>query len=665
MHKIILPFVFLILSAACLKAQENTGSQGAAMCSHLKTESSNLIVKSFNSAGSPRHAFDVLNYAINIDLVNCMINPYPKSFAADVKILFRVDSTLSQVILDADNTSLTIDSVSSAAISYTHSGDKLSVQLDRTYIPGEQAEVHIYYKHADIADGAFYASAGFVFTDCEPEGARKWFPCYDKPSDKATTDITAIVPSNARMGSNGRLQDSIIIANTIKYHWVSRDPLATYLAVLTARNNYKLDIVNWTNPNTAEVIPFRFYYNPGENPSVIESMIGNIATFYSQEYGDHPFEKNGFATLNSEFAWGGMENQSLTSLCPNCWDEYYIAHEFAHQWFGDMVTCATWADIFLNEGFATWSEAHWTENQHGYAAYKNEVQGNANTYFAGNPQWAISSPAWAVTTPGVDVLFNYAITYMKGSCVMHMLRYTLVDDVFFPALKAYATDTANFKYKSATIEDFKNKMSAESGQNLDWFFDEWIYKPNHPIYSNVYGFYPENDGKWQVLFTARQEDQPFLPYFQMPIELRISFTNGTDSTIRVFNSFNNQVFSFEFNKVPSQLVFDPNNDILLKGGTTILGIDDNAAGAKGLVLKISPDPFINQAQFSFNLEKPAFVSAELYSNTGVKTRKIMEQYLAMGEHTTTLSGEGLKAGTYFIVLRADNTSKTLKIIKTE
>jgi aminopeptidase N len=666
MKKLLTLIAIMLISANYTQAQQLSLQNGAERCSHRKSLGTHVSEKSFRSANAPAHAFDVINYNINIDLVNCLQSPYPNNFVADVTILFRDDSTLSQIVLDAESSSLTIDSVRIDGTSFTHEGQELTVYLDRVYLPGEIAEVRLYYRHLDVYDGAFYASGGFAFTDSEPEGARKWFPCYDKPSDKATTDITAKVPSNARLASNGRLQDSLAEGTNINYHWVSRDPVATYLTVLTARVNYNLNIVNWTNPNTFEVVPIRFYFNNGESLSKlshIKSIIGDMTTFYSGEFGDHPFEKNGFATLNNEFMWGGMENQTLTSLCPNCWDESLVAHEFAHQWFGDMVTCATWADIFLNEGFATWAEAHWTETQFGYQSYKDEMQSNAYTYFSGNPHWAISSPSWAVTTPELNTLFNYSITYMKGSCVMHMLRYTLGDSVFFPALKAYATDTVDFKYRSATIEDFKNKMETESGQQLDWFFDEWIYKPDHPVYNNVYGIYPGTPGNWSVMFTARQENQPFLPYFQMPIELKINFKDGTDTLVRVFNSFNDQNFVFEFDKEPALVIFDPNNDILLKDGTTVVGISPLAETASAYSLKSIPNPFINTSLISFSLKEPSFVRIELYNSVGDKIRTISENFQTSGDHSIPLNSDGLKAGTYFVVLRTSKLTETVKIVK--
>ncbi len=665
MKNILTTSVLLLLVLPLLKAQQLLPGNGAEMCSHRKMHNTHLVDQSFKSAGSPLHSFDVLNYTINIDLVNCFLSPYPKSFIADVKIHFRIDSTLSEIVLNARNNSLTIDSVKLAGISYTHVSNKLTVQLDRTYNPGEEAEVHIYYKHANVSDGAFYASNGFVFTDCEPEGARKWFPCYDRPSDKATTDITAKVPLTAKLGSNGRLQDSIIEGNTIKYRWVSRDPVATYLVVLTGSVDYNLDIVNWTNPNTAEVVPIRFYYNQGEDPSYIKSIIGNMTTFFSEQFGDHPFEKNGFATLNNEFAWGGMENQSLTSLCPGCWSESLVAHEYAHQWFGDMITCATWADIFLNEGFATWGSAFWNGNQNGYAAYKNELKNNADYYISQNPHWAISSPSWAITTPPVGILFNYAITYMKASCVLHMLRYTLGDTVFFPAIKAYATDTIDFKYQSATIEDFKNKMESESGQELDWFFDQWIYKPDHPVYRNYYEIGPGTTALWSVAFTVKQEEQSFIPYFQMPVELKIKFSDGTDTLVKVFNSFNNQEFSFDFDKKPVLVTFDPNNEILLKvGTTTTVGTDELPLSNQDFMLKSTPNPFSGQSRISYHLDFPSYVTAQLYSGTGTLIQTVTEKYLPAGDHTLIIEGDDLKSGTYYLIMRTGKKMQTLKLIKT-
>jgi len=661
MKKSTLALLVLITSCTVSFAQFANPQKGHYQCYQRKSQQGVLPVRNQLSPNAPRHAYDVLNYSIDLDLMNNYSAPYPASFSANVTIRFRMDSIMNVLALDAVNSSLLIDSVGLAGTGFNHEDDLLSVTLDRTYLPGEEAEVKIYYHHKNINDGAIYVSGGFLFTDCEPEGARRWFPCYDDPSDKATVEVKAKVPSNVKLGSNGRLQDSIPGSNFITYHWISRDPVATYLVVLSSKVNYNLDIVNWTNPNTSEVIPIRFYYNDNENPGPIMEIIGEMTDYFSTHFGDHPFEKNGFATLNGQFTWAGMENQTLTSLCPGCWQEWLIAHEYAHQWFGDMITCATWADIFLNEGFATWAEAFWNEHTQGYDTYMDEMKGNANYYLSSNPGWAISDPDWAVNTPGSGILFNYAVTYMKGSCVMHQLRFVLGDSLFFTGLKAYATDTVDFKYQSATIPDFRDKMESVTGVELDWFFDGWIYQPNHPNYKNVYQIKPLQDGKWRVTFTARQQDAATY-YWQMPLELRISFMDLTDTIVKVFNSFHGQIFTFDFDRQPANLQFDPGHNILLRQGSTIVSDEESIAAEPALFLAM-PTVFSGQTTIRYSLSHTDHVEFTLLDARGKEVMRQMQPNLTAGEHHWVLEGENLASGMYFLQMRTGDGTRVLKLVR--
>ncbi|MDZ7741190.1 MAG: hypothetical protein U5Q03_05410 [Bacteroidota bacterium] len=247
-------------------------------------------MKPLRSENTPKHKFDVQLYTINIDLYDNFSSPYPKDFDATVAVNFRVDTALNQIKLDAVNNSLEIHEVGMAGTSFTHTDDTLYINLDQTYPPGSEVSVSIDYSHKDVADNAFYVGGGFVFTDCEPEGARKWFPCYDRPADKARLDLTAKVPADVMLGSNGRLADSTTIADTTWFHWISRDPIATYIMVMSATDQWDLDIVNWERPDGSEM-PIRFYHKPDENPDYIESIIPGMADYFSESYGVHPFEK--------------------------------------------------------------------------------------------------------------------------------------------------------------------------------------------------------------------------------------------------------------------------------------------------------------------------------------------------------------------------------------
>ena len=564
----------LVMLSSLSEAQVDE-NRGSASCAAKKQHSPHALAKlDAGPAGGAAHPVDVLDYRLSLDLYACFLSPFPASFEGTESITFKALAPVTSIKLDAVNASLEITSVGGAGRAFTHASDTLSIVLDRQYDPGEVAEVTVTYKHRDVADNAFYVGGGMVFTDCEPEGARKWFPCRDKPSDKATVDITAKVPASVKLGSNGRLADSVRTGDTLTYRWVSRDPVATYLVVISAKVDYNLDIVHWVSPsNPSAPVPIRFYWNPGEASRVenIKTKILPMTDLFSNLFGEHPFEKNGFATLNGTFPWGGMENQTLTSLCPNCWGESLIAHEFAHQWFGDMITCETWADIWLNEGFATYSESLWLEETQGYSSYKNDVLWNAQYYLASNPGRPIYVPSWTEVTPPNDILFDYAMTYAKGACVLHMLRYTLGDSLFFHALRSYATDEANFKYKTAGTDRFIERMSEYAGQDISWFFNAWLKQPNHPIYAGTYSISDLGTGAWEVAVRS-QQTQTDGTFFPMPHTLRIVFSAGEDTTVRVMNVASPETFAFRFDRQPTAVYFDPANDIVLKGGTWGAGV---------------------------------------------------------------------------------------------
>lgn len=512
------------------------------------------------------HSFDILNYTLNLDIYNCFKEPFPYSFSAEEEITFNPNEKIDNLSLDALNNILIIDSVTGNISSVKFSGNILIINFKNELEINQTTSVKIFYRHKNIRDDIFYVNKGMVFTDCEPEGARGWFPCWDKPSDKATVNITAKVPSTVKLGSNGRLADSIKTGDTIYYKWISRDPVATYLVSIIGKVNYNLDIEYWQIPNNPnEKLEMRYYWNEGETVkdlNHIKSTMKEVLNYFTELFGPHPFEKNGFATVSagSQFPWGGMENQTLTTLGYNDWNEGTVVHEFAHQYFGDMISPKSWADVWLNEGFATFSEALWNEHQGGYKAYKYQLTEYAQYYKYSNPGIPISSKDWITKTPNKETLFTVAVTYYKGACVLHQLRYVLGDSLFFATLKSYANDTT-FRYKNASIKDFNEKVNSVTGKDYDWFFNAWIYQPNHPVYKNKYTINQDKDGKYKLSYRFVQTQKQFFP---MTAELLIKFSDGSQTTKKVFNEFNYQNFDFTFDKKPSSISFDPNNEIILK-----------------------------------------------------------------------------------------------------
>jgi aminopeptidase N len=650
--------IILILVGSIAYSQDASNLKGAELCSFKKTHSTNPFMLNFgDSQNSPRHSFDVLNYKLDMNIYDCFKNT-TYAYSAINTMTFRVDSTLNSIQLNAISTSLVIDSirlVGGSLLSKTHVSNILTVTMDRTYNQGEVATIAIYYRHNNVSDGAFYVSSGSVFTDCEPEGARKWFPCWDKPSDKATLDLTAKVPSSVKLGSNGRLADSTRSNDTIWYHWISRDPMSTYLVVMTGNTTFNIATVKWPRlSNPLDSVPIRLYYNPGNSYAWTLNNISDMTTYFSQKFGEMPFEKNGFATGGSGFVWGGMENQTLTTLCSSCWDQSTVSHEYAHQWFGDMITCATWADIWLNEGFATFIEAIWLERSGGYSAYKTDINNDASSYLRSNPGWAISVPSWAITTPSVNTLFNYEITYCKGACVLHLLRYTLGDTLFFNAIKSYATDTANFKLKNSTIGDFNAKISSVTGQNLDWFFNAWIYQPNHPHYSNGYNIVNMGNGTWRLNFLAKQT-QTNAGFFPIPIEVKVSFATG-DTTVRFMNSVNNQIATFYFTQQPTAVSFDPNNNIVLKISDALtVGINENEEMVpKQYVLQQNvPNPFNPVTMINYDIPKDARVKLTVYDLIGREVKILVDEHKVAGHYSVSFNGLNLPSGIYLYRIESD------------
>ena len=568
--KTLFVIVLVMLVRFDIHAQEKFKT-GAEICAQGKQHRALplLFAKQF-SPGSPKHSFDVLHYSLDLDLYNNYSSPFPKSYTGSVTITLKTDSSLSSIPLDAVNSSLTVDSVRLAGTSFTHSGNILTVQLGKTYQANETLSVKIFYRHNDVSDDAFYVgSDGMVFTDSEPEGARKLFPCWDKPYDKATMELRAKTPGTVKLGSNGLLKDTVRSGDSLTFHWVSKEPVSTYLIVISSKVNYNLDIVYWKKlSNPSDSVPIFFYWNKGEDVNAlntIKTKILPMTTRFSQLFGEHPFQKNGFATLNQQFVWGGMENQTLTSLIPNGYtSESLVAHEYVHQWFGDMITCATWADIWLNEGFATYGEVLWAEHAYGSAVYQQYINSVASGYLGANPGWAIYVPAWAENVPSVDVLFNTAITYNKAACVLYMLRSVVGDSAFFDALYAYGTNPS-VKYGSITTGDFIQIMNARTKQDLSWFFDEWLKVPNHPEYSVTYSL---NTPAKTVFVTIRQT-QSSAATWKMPAELKFVLKNGTDTTIKVWNTTKKDTFTFAFPSPAVSMSFDPNNKIILKKSTLI------------------------------------------------------------------------------------------------
>lgn len=311
------------------------------------------------------------------------------------------------------------------------------------------------------------------------------------------------------------------------------------------------------------------------------------------------------------------------------------------------------------------------EHTGGYSLYKSTIVGDANGYLGSNPGWAMYVPDWAINTPPIGTLFNFAITYEKGAGVLHMLRYVLQDtNVFFNCIRNYVADTTNFKYKNAVTDDFTASISTTAGQDLSWFINEWVKQPNHPVYQNLYQITTNGGSNWTVGFEAVQT-QTNSAFHIMPIVLRVLFASGPDTNIRVLNNVNNQTWYFNFNRQPTNVAFDPDNDIVLKVASTspgIVGVISNSGNVpKSYALHQNyPNPFNPVTRINFDIPKASFVTMKVYDVLGQFVSEPVNQMLQAGTFTYDFDGSNLPSGVYYykITGRA-STSSTDNFVSTK
>jgi len=402
----------------------------------------------------------------------------------------------------------------------------------------------------------------------EPYAAPTWWPCIDDPTDKATAEIEATAPRGYQVASNGvldRTQDNA--DHTTTFFWREGFPIATYL-ISVAATNYERFEDSYTAMDGVTKMPLVYYVYP-EHLALAQQKFAvtrRALEIFAPAYGEYPFlsEKYGMA----EFPWGGaMEHQTITSMGASIVGsatnngELVIAHELAHHWWGDLVTMKTWDDIWLNEGFATYSEVLFFER------YLNIDPGElmSRSYDDGK---VFGNLGGTVTAESLDNPFNdRGAIYAKGAWVLHMLRHILGDQAFFDSLKDYRE---RFAFGNASTRDLQQVFEAHYGSSLDWFFQQWIYATGRPFYkvsTDVSTLDPS--GGYVARVTIKQKQSQQIPgrvesVYIMPLDVTIHFEDGSSATQSVRNDSRKQTFLFAASKPPVDVVIDEGHWVLKK-----------------------------------------------------------------------------------------------------
>ena len=608
---------------------------------------------------------DVTYYGLELNLTY-----EPAYLIGAVRIDIRIDTTsANSFFIDLKNT-LTVDSLllnGSPAV-FTHIDDKINIVLDRTYILNETLSVIIFYRGLPdpTGQGSFYFEPYYehslIWSKSEPYGTSDWFPCKDTPADKAdSSDVWVTVDTVLIPVSNGTLET--IINNedgTHTYHWKNHHPIAQYLISLAISDYYQYD--TYFHYSISDSMPITHYIFPEmlNNIKPVLDETDDMLEVFSNKFGIYPFidERYGHAA-----PWGGgMEHQTCASM--GVWGAEPIAHELAHQWFGDKITCKDWHHIWLNEGFATYSEILYREMKYGKSVYDSLIAYRMRR--ALNATGSI----WVQNASDIYEILNPFRSYSKGACVLHMLRGIVGDETFFNILYTYANDPV-LSYGVATTEDFQEIAEEVYGQSLDYFFQEWIYGENYPEYTVNWGTTLVDDNTYKIDMNITQEMNSDPQFFTMPVQIKV-YTNSGDTTITVFNNSQSQDFQFEVTGKPDSIVFDPGNWILKKVEDIINDVNDPSVTDRFSLSQNYPNPFNPITNIGFRIANLpdskagfGFVSLKVYDVLGREVATLVNEEKPAGEYEVEFDASGivnLASGIYFYKLQAGSFSDTKKFI---
>jgi len=518
---------------------------------------------------------DVEHYRLQIRL-----DPEALTFAGTVSIEARTTAPTTAININAfDNLEIqTVRvNVENNAFNIRRKHNRLTLNFAEALPAGRQLTIAVDYHGTAVennsqGDGMLVVRHGpgavtNMANLSEPYAAPSWWPCIDDVRDKATSEVEITVPQNYLGASNGVLTKTVTNADqSTTYFWREDYPVTTYLISVAVTNYAKFE--DTYTAMDGRTMPLIFYVYP-EHLALAElkfAVTRQAMEIFAPLFGEYPFinEKYGIA----EFPWnGGMEHQTLTSLgqsivgSPTNIAHSIIAHELAHQWWGDLVTMRTWDDIWLNEGFATYSEVLFAER----FAHLDAGELMSRSYDDGA---VFGQLGGTVTAEHLDDPFDdTGAVYRKGAWALHMLRHLMGDETFFAMLKDYRQ---RFAFGNASTSDFQQVCEEHYGDKLDWFFQQWIYAPGRPVYKVTSEISPaETMNDFIVSLVIKQKQTHAIPnradgVYIMPLDVTIHYADGTSETRVVKNDKRKQTFTFSVPKPPASVGIDEGHWVLKK-----------------------------------------------------------------------------------------------------
>lgn len=490
------------------------------------------------------------------------IDPTVSFIKGSITSYFKpVVSGFTQIEFDLTS-ALTVDSVKyhTTNISFTQlTNDILQINLPSTIPINTLDSISVFYQGippgGDTA--SFYRTthngAPIIWTLSEPFGAKNWWPCKQSLTDKIdSVDIIVSTPQPNKVASNGILLSEISTGGNTISHWKTTYPIAAYLIGIAVTNysSYS-DFVPLQNGDSLQVLNYVYPENLAAAQAQTPEII-NIIQFYDSLTIPYPFAKEKYG--QAQFEWGGgIEHQTMSFV--KTFNHDLMAHECAHQWFGDHITCASWQDIWLNEGFATYFEGLTEERffSDTWMSWKEQKIANITSLPGGS--------VMCNDTTSESRIFDGRLSYNKGAYLLHMLRWKLGDITFFLAIKNYLSDTL-LAGKYAHTTNLISHLEATSGSSLSNFFNEWYYGQGFPSYQLEW----EQTGSNVTLTIDQTQSHSSVPFYEMPIEIMF-IGPAKDTTIIFDNTYSGQIFTPTINFPVINVKFDPKLWILSSGNT--------------------------------------------------------------------------------------------------
>ncbi len=596
------------------------------------------------------------NYDVKYHRLELNVDPSMAAISGDITTYFEAKEAMTEITFDlADNMTVSQVLQRGNSLGFTqNTNDEVVITLSLTQSQGVLDSLTVSYSGNPVSSGfgSFEQTTHgndddpIIWTLSEPYGAKGWWPCKQDLVDKVDSiDVHITTPefnplNKAYIAVSNGLEISQTVANTEKTtHFKHRHPIPAYLVAIAVTN---YEIYSHQVPNNGNPFDIINYVYPESLVSAQAStgVTVDIMNIFTNSFEEYPFadEKYGHA----QFGWGGgMEHTTVSFM--GSFSRGLIAHELAHQWFGNKITCGSWKDIWLNEGFATYLAALVIEDLDGEASFKSWRQQTTNN-ITSQPDGAVYLSNQDTTS--VNRIFSGRLSYNKGAMVLHMLRQKLGDSDFYQGLQDYL-DTPNLAYDFAKTQDFNDAMEISTGENLDEFFNDWIYNQGYPSYTVNW----EQNGNQLQLLVSQSQSHTSVSFFEVGVPIRVVGTLGETLDIVLDHTTNNEQFLETVNFTVQDVLFDPDFDLISKNNNVILSAEEYQFDIDILL-------FPNPTTSEISIIKPENLKIDtirIYNSLG--------QLLLQKEWVSTIDLSNLASGILFVQLQTENNVINKRIIK--